>query len=245
MSRRVLQLCIVLALALLPSGLRAEPPPKVARPQQPAIAADPTDCDRRLGLVAVFTRLPPASGPGECGGVDLVKLEAVTMLDRSFVTLTPAATLRCGMAAAVAEFVRQGMGPAALELGSPLLTVATAASYDCRNRNNLQGAKVSEHAHGNALDLSAVRLKNRTTHNLASPATPEAFRMRVRDAACRYFTTVLGPGSDPYHAEHVHLDRAERRHGYRMCQWDVRPPEIVPLPQPKPAELAGRRLRSK
>ena len=41
--------------------------------------------------------------------------------------------------------------------------------------------------------------------------------------------TVLGPGSDGYHEEHIHLDLAERRNNYKVCQWDVRVP-------PPPAE---------
>ena len=53
---------------------------------------------------------------------------------------------------------------------------------------------------------------------------------------------MLGPGSDGYHENHVHVDLAERRGGHRMCQWDVRDPApepapgaaLVPLPRPRP-----------
>jgi hypothetical protein len=51
---------------------------------------------------------------------------------------------------------------------------------------------------------------------------------------------VLGPGSDGYHEEHVHVDLAERRGGYRICEWDVREPgetaDMVPLPRPRPID---------
>jgi len=45
----------------------------------------------------------------------------------------------------------------------------------------------------------------------------------------------------------IHVDLAERAHGYRMCQWDVREPEAgaeVPIPLPKPvgAALAERKF---
>jgi hypothetical protein len=33
---------------------------------------------------------------------------------------------------------------------------------------------------------------------------------------------VLGPGSDGYHEEHIHLDLAERSHATKLCQWEVR-----------------------
>jgi hypothetical protein len=42
----------------------------------------------------------------------------------------------------------------------------------------------------------------------------------VQTAACGWFTTVLGPGSDEAHADHLHVDMAP--HGtsdrYRICQ---------------------------
>jgi hypothetical protein len=70
---------------------------------------------------------------------------------------------------------------------------------------------------------------------------------------CGRFTTVLGPGSDGYHETHIHVDLAERRGGYRMCQWDVRDPApvaavetAIPLPPPRPkiegGSTAGRKL---
>ena len=164
------------------------------------------------------------------------------MPDRSRVALEPPATLRCTMAEAVAQFVRNDVGPAAAELGSPLAAVVTADAYDCRNRNRAQAAKISEHGRANALDIGALRLANRKSFDLAAHTTPEPFRARMREAACRWFTTVLGPGSDAYHNEHIHLDRAERRGGYRLCQWDLGhaapvAEASVPLPPPKPAAL--------
>ena len=61
---------------------------------------------------------------------------------------------------------------------------------------------------------------------------------------------MLGPGSDGYHEDHVHVDLAERRGGYRMCQWDIREEDEkpapaadavqVPLPRPRPfARIQG------
>jgi len=81
---------------------------------------------------------------------------------------------------------------------------------------------------------------------------PKDLRETLRDSACRRFTTVLGPGSDAYHEQHIHLDVLERRAGYRICQWDVREPapppavvasrEAVPLPPPRPAVADSRKL---
>jgi hypothetical protein len=72
------------------------------------------------------------------------------------------------------------------------------------------------------------------------------FRERLRQTACVRFKTVLGPGSDGYHEEHIHVDLAERNHDYRICQWDIREPVEtvdVPLPRPRPVvAAAGRKL---
>jgi outer membrane biosynthesis protein TonB len=61
-------------------------------------------------------------------------------------------------------------------------------------------------------------------------------RESLRKSACARFTTVLGPGSDGYHEEHIHLDLAERHNNYRICQWDVREPPPPPKPPEKPPE---------
>ncbi len=35
---------------------------------------------------------------------------------------------------------------------------------------------------------------------------------------------MLGPGSDGNREEHIHVDLAERRGGYKTCEWQVREP---------------------
>jgi hypothetical protein len=238
------QAYVLAALLLLAADVRAgfaEQPASVAKPAAPpAVSPEPSECAQRLKAFASFTRLPAIKGPGECGADDVLRLESVLMPDHSRVALQPPATLRCTMAEGVAQFVRSEVGPAAAELGARLAAVVTDDAYGCRNRNRASAAKISEHARGNALDISAVRLTNRTTFSLTAITVPEAFRARMRDAACRWFTTVLGPGADAFHNEHIHLDRAERRQGYRLCQWHLHPPVPmvnVPLPPPKPAAL--------
>jgi hypothetical protein len=49
---------------------------------------------------------------------------------------------------------------------------------------------------------------------------------------------VLGPGSDGYHEEHIHLDLEPRRNNYKICEWDVREPP--PPPQVAQKENASR-----
>jgi hypothetical protein len=218
----------------------ADPPPQAAAPEVLPLhdaEAWPSDCVLRLAEIARFAHQPSVNGPGQCGASDVVRLEGIIMPNSAVVSVMPAATLRCPIAEAVAQWVRNDLGSAMAELESAPVAITNHGSYDCRGRNNDARAKVSEHGRGNALDLGPIRFANGAVVDLTKTSTPQSFRQRLRDAACRRFNTVLGPGSDAYHANHIHVDLAERAHGYRMCQWDVRENEAVaevPIPLPKP-----------
>jgi len=45
-----------------------------------------------------------------------------------------------------------------------------------------------------------------------------AFLRDARDGACKLFATVLSPDYNAAHADHLHLDQAQRRGGWRMCR---------------------------
>jgi hypothetical protein len=135
----------------------------------------------------------------------------------------------------VIHWIRDELAPAAAELGSVLKALAVDTSFECRSRNRVSGAKLSEHGHANAIDLRAFTLANGTSVNLTDVKVEKAVRERIKQAACSRFTTVLGPGSDAYHETHIHMDLAQRRSGYRMCQWDVRDVvATVPMPPERP-----------
>src|SRR5262249_55315273 len=76
-------------------------------------------------------------------------------------------------------------------------------------------------------------------------------RERVLHSVCSRFSTVLGPGSDWYHEDHIHLDLAQRRNDYRICQWNVWDPlpqvaPLLPAERPEgapPRAVAARRER--
>jgi hypothetical protein len=226
----------------------------------------PTACQMRLSSgLAVFKPLGELGGPAGCGGPDVIYLERIILPDRTEVAIEPPATLRCEMAEAITSFVRQDLAPAAAAMGSALSAVENFDSYDCRGRNRVAGAKLSEHGLANALDIRSVRLKDGRLVRPADSAAPSEFRVAMKAAVCDRFTTVLGPGSDGYHEDHIHVDRAERRGGYRICQWDLHDelrsyalqsvvapsragaapsPLLVPLPRPRPFAAASARAVS-
>jgi hypothetical protein len=227
------------------------PPEKPAGPVAtstpvPAPAPQPSAC--RLALteeIAIAPSVPDIHGPGGCGGEDLVRLEAIVLPDKHRVSLKPAATLRCGMAAALADWVRTEVEPLAEGSGSELRDFDNFDSYDCRGRNGVVGAQLSEHGRANAIDVRGWKLANGQSVELTDRNVPRGLRETVLHSVCARFTTVLGPGSDGYHEDHIHLDLMERHNNYKICQWNVWDPmpQTAPLmPAVRPAEAPPRQV---
>lgn len=177
-----------------------------------------------------------------------MRLEAIVLPDKSRVAVKPAATLRCTTASEVAGWVRSDVAPLAESLGSRVTELDNFDSYECRGRNRVAGAMLSEHGRANALDVRSFKLANGRSVGLTERTVPRAVRERVLHSLCGRFTTVLGPGSDWYHEDHVHLDLAQRRNGYRICQWDIWEPlpQTAPLlPAERPEQAPPREIETK
>jgi hypothetical protein len=209
-------------------------------------ASEPSECRKRLESLAEIIPMPSVNGPGACGGEDMVRLDAVRLEDQRRISITPPPMLRCSMAAALADWVRDDVAPRVRLLGANLRSIDNFGDYECRGRNRVAGAKLSEHGKGNAIDIRAFALDDGRTIRLTDASVPVDFRKALRASACARFTTVLGPGSDGYHNSHIHLDLAVRHNGYRICEWNMNTPEAppsgataagVPLPIPKPEAL--------
>ena len=179
-------------------------------------------CRQLLESGAVVARvIPPVRGAGECGIDAPVSLEAIVVGDRR-IRLDPAPSVRCDLAAIFARWVAEDVAPALETKGLTLEGVANADAYSCRSRNHVAGAKLSEHGKGNAIDVDAlVVAPSRRIVLTASDAIP--FAESLRASACARFATVLGPGSDGYHNNHIHLDLEDRRTHGTLCQWNLTP----------------------
>ena len=188
------------------------------------VTSAPSDCNQRVATIAVIELLPRLIGPGECGGRDMVRLDAVLLPDYRRVEVRPTAVLRCAMAESFAAWVRDEASAQVAALGAAPRGIETYGSYECRGRNNVLDAKLSEHGKGNAIDVRALILAGDRRIELTDETVAKPLREALRDSACHRFTTVLGPGADSYHSNHIHLDILERTHGSRICQWDVREP---------------------
>jgi len=214
----------------------------------------PTACQLGLAQLAQFQPLPAIAAADQCVAADAVLLQAVILSDKTKVAVAPPATLRCAMAEQVARWVREDVAPAAQAIaGAVLRRLDNLDSYECRSQNRIRGARLSEHGHANAFDVGAFRMADGRVLALTDVKVAKNWREALRASACARFATVLGPGSDGFHEEHVHLDLAEHHNGYKMCQWEVREPvvaqtpaqssepaaprieEPVPLPRPRPS----------
>ncbi|WP_331371816.1 extensin-like domain-containing protein [Sinorhizobium chiapasense] len=141
------------------------------------------------------------------------------------VALKPEGTMRCATALALARWTKESAIPAAATAFGPdtrITALNQASTYVCRLRNNATTGKISEHAHGNAVDIASFTLGDGRTIAI-QPRDEDgtltgAFQRAVTASGCLYFTTVLDPGSDAAHETHLHFDVIERKNGYRYCR---------------------------
>lgn len=177
-------------------------------------------CEQLLGGLDVEFKVKDSIGrPSGCGIAYPISVSKI-----AGVAITPPATLNCKMAAALHRWITQVVQPTAKqEFNTRLTGLQNASAYACRLRNNASTGKLSEHALGNALDIADFRFSNRMEASVGSGwsgsikglslASRGDFMKRTRSGACKYFNTVLGPGSDAHHKDHYHLDLMKLRPG--------------------------------
>ncbi|MCB1427480.1 MAG: extensin family protein [Zhengella sp.] len=175
-------------------------------------------CRRRLRRMDVtFRDLPRISEGGGCGIAWPVE---VTGLPHG-VKLKPAATVTCAMAEAVAKWTDEELVPAArLRYLSGVDTIRQGSSYSCRR---IRGSgTLSAHGTGNALDIMDITLNSGRNVDVRRPGffsfREKSLLASVREDACPYFSTVLGPGYDRDHRDHFHFDLMQRSSKRRVCK---------------------------
>ena len=152
-----------------------------------------------------------------CGITNGYKITA--MGDVSF---SQAASVTCSVANTFNDWLQTSVQPRAQDIyGERVVAIKIAASYSCRPRNNVRGAKLSEHGMGNAIDVAGFTLASGKEVTVEGDyygrSGDRSFLRAVRSDACGPFHTVLGPGSDKYHNDHIHLDLQRERSGGAYC----------------------------
>jgi hypothetical protein len=138
------------------------------------------------------------------------------------VAVSPPATLACPLVSELERWISGAVQPAAMRwFGSPVAEIRQISAYSCRGMNGNPRASISEHAFGNALDIASFTLADgrKITVKDGWHGLPEeqGFLHDVQGAACDQFSTVLAPGSNVYHYDHIHVDLMRRRDGHRAC----------------------------
>jgi hypothetical protein len=150
-------------------------------------------------------------GSGSCGVPDAVSVTSV-----SGIALSQPATINCKTASALNGWVAGSAMPTIGKTGGGLKSLKVAAHYACRTRNHKRGARLSEHAKGNAIDIAAFRLADGSAITVLDDwnnTRRGKILKELHKTACGPFGTVLGPKSDRHHRDHFHFDVADYRSG--------------------------------
>jgi len=176
--------------------------------------------------------------PSRPGPVRAAPSQSIVPMSRSAVSalgpveIKPAATLACPMVSALDRWIIDSVQPAARRwFRQPVVEIRQISAYSCRGMNGQPGARISEHAFGNALDISSFTLADgrKITVKNGWRGSPEeqGFLRDVQGAACEQFNTVLAPGSNRFHYDHFHFDLMRRASGNRICNPDQIPGDVV------------------
>jgi len=205
--------------AMPDSEPRAEKPPSSEDPIEKMASEDNSTqdacLDRLTKLGLRFEKRPPVQ-EGRCSIENPVLLSSLS----NGIEVAPASLMACPVAESLARWVSEVVAPEAeRQFQSAPTKLLIGTSYQCRDQRN--GAKLSEHALGNGVDVMGFEFAKRAPLTIASQPenSPEAtFQSAIQKAACPIFNTVLGPGSDAAHGDHLHLDLRQRKGDYRICQ---------------------------
>ena len=237
MARRVSPVLLALTAALWLTSCGF--PGREERPVWRAQAENACFARKQVTLSDTIVSAPEIDGPGICGMTRPLKVAA---LDNGAIAIDKTLTIDCPMIPALEAWLNAIVEPdAQTRFGQKVATVNVFGAYSCRGIDNMPGARLSEHAFGNAVDVAGFTLADGRrvdfVHDWKTTDSQEAaFLHEVHAGACQYFTTVLGPGADVFHYNHIHLDLAN--HGStdtgprRICK-PTPAPNLLPAPGPR------------
>lgn len=209
---------------------------KAQRPAWRQQAENTCVAQKRVQYTAYIQPGREIEGPGICGLTAPMK---ITALSGGAVTFNSTATLDCSMTAELEAWIADTVQPAArARLGADVAQINTMGSYSCRGMNNQAGTSLSEHSFGNALDIGGFVLADGRTVSIVrdwtrGDAQTQAFLRDVQGGACEHFTTVLAPGSNAFHYNHIHVDLAMHGGDSRGLRRICKPAPVQTVPAPR------------
>jgi hypothetical protein len=170
------------------------------------LTSSPPLCFALLDKAGVkYTHVDSQSDKPECG------IANGLTLDQSLAPYSGTLTMTCKMAATLYLWERHVVMPAAQEIfGQPVKRIETLGAYSCRRVNSAKTGRWSEHAHGEAVDISGFMLANgervMVKGDFHKDSREGQFLRRVRDKGCGLFSVTLSPDYNVQHADHLHFD---------------------------------------
>ena len=170
---------------------------------------EPQRCFAVLNQAGVFyERIDDTSPRKRCGFYNALEL------DQSFAPYSAPLKMSCPMAAALAVWEKQVALPLAEELlGSPVARIETFGSFSCRRVKGVVSGRWSEHATGNAVDISGFKLADGRVISVqkhwGNGKEEGAFLRKLHEEACRVFSVTLGPDYNTAHHDHFHFDMGD------------------------------------
>jgi hypothetical protein len=199
----------------------AESPPPV--PPQPSPAELYQDCQTQLRSAGVEFEALDKITDGRCTVETAVALISVSTPSGK-VELPGHPRTLCAFGLKFGRWIGETAAPIiAAHAGAALTAIDTGPGFECRTRNGENSGKLSEHARGNAVDVVSFDLADRRRITVGDTGLDEQLAIALkglRTSACGYFTTVLGPGSNEAHKNHLHFDLAlhGKSDNYRICE---------------------------
>ncbi len=217
-AHRIAALLLLMLLAACASAPPRPSAPPAAAPPVAAPVPSPTlkywpnrdaiqsACLNDLEAMGAQFELIGQAEPGRGGctlenGVRLLRMKA---------ELSRPVEITCPLALRLMEFERDVLRPDALQMfGKELRRINHAGGFVCKRMTG-NGARVSEHGHGRAIDIWGFALMDETRVSVDQHWRDRgplgAYLRQVARKACDYFQVVLTPNSDAAHAKHLHVD---------------------------------------
>jgi hypothetical protein len=182
---------------------------------------DAGQCHAFLDRSEIDFEALPAKGEGPCRREDRLRLPSGSIEDLQIAPANAVAT--CPVHAGLAIWLRHGVQPAAeASLGKRVTAIEHLGTANCRRIGGGDTGRWSEHATGNAIDIAAFRLEDGRRISLLGDwrgtRAKAEFLRSARESACDVFGTVLSPDYNEAHADHFHLDQANRSGGWNVCR---------------------------
>ena len=188
-----------------------------------ALGSDFAKCRALLDRAGVQYAVRSPRGEGQCLADDSLIPKAG---GATAIRFRPASlATSCPVVTGLALWEWQVLQPAARKhFGKSVASIGHFGSYSCRRMYGASDSAWSEHATADAIDIASFTLEGGKEISVLDDwndgnAQEQAFLREVRDGACDLFATVLSPDYNAAHANHFHLDQADRgTAGFRACR---------------------------